>query len=102
MTILPGCSDTLSAVEARRYLIRGRVQGVGFRWFVQKTASSLKMSGYTRNLDDGRVEVYAIGSAEQLNELSGLLWKGPRMSDVRGVEEENVPLQSISGFRIAD
>jgi acylphosphatase len=82
-------------------LVRGRVQGVGFRWFVQKAASSLGVNGYTRNLDDGRVEVYAVGSPEQLNELAGLLWKGPRMSDVRGVDEEEAALEKVSGFRIA-
>jgi acylphosphatase len=77
------------------------VQGVGFRWFVQKSASSLGVNGYTRNLDDGRVEVYAVGSPEQLNELAGLLWKGPGMSDVRGVDEEEAALEKVSGFRIA-
>jgi acylphosphatase len=47
------------------------------------------------------VEVYAVGSPEQLNELAGLLWKGPRMSDVRGVDEEEAALEKVSGFRIA-
>jgi acylphosphatase len=77
------------------------VQGVGFRWFVQKAALECGVSGYTRNLDDGRVEVYAVGSAEQLNELAGRLWKGPRLSDVRGVDEQEAPIEKISGFRIA-
>jgi acylphosphatase len=89
-------------VLAKRYFVRGRVQGVGFRWFVQKTATSIGVRGYTRNLDDGRVEVYAIGEEEQLNELCGLLWKGPRMSEVRGVDEEEAALESASSFRIAD
>jgi acylphosphatase len=77
------------------------VQGVGFRWFVQKSASSLGVDGYTRNLDDGRVEVFAVGTPEQLNELAGLLWKGPRMADVRGVDEEEAALENVSGFRVA-
>ena len=92
---------TPNEAQARRYLVRGRVQGVGFRWFVQKSATSLGVCGYTRNLDDGRVEVYATGEAEQLNELCGLLWKGPRMSDVRGVEEQDAAVEKVSGFRIA-
>jgi acylphosphatase len=100
-TILSSCFATLSAVQARRYFVRGRVQGVGFRWFVQKSATSLGVSGYTRNLDDGRVEVYAAGEEEQLNELCGLLWKGPRMSDVRGVEEQEAAMENVSGFRIS-
>jgi acylphosphatase len=86
---------------ARRYLVSGRVQGVGFRWFVEKVANNLGVRGWTRNLDDGRVEVYAIGSREQLDELSGYLWKGPAMSEVRGVEEGEAALEKLSGFRIA-
>ena len=77
------------------------MQGVGFRWFAQKSATSLGLSGYTRNLDDGSVEVYAVGSDEQLNELCGLLWKGPRMSDVRGVDEQAASIEKVNGFRIA-
>jgi acylphosphatase len=86
--------------QARRYFVRGRVQGVGFRWFVQRNATSLRVSGYARNLDDGRVEVYAVGTAEQLNELSGLLWKGPRASDVRGIEEQEAAVERLAGFRV--
>jgi acylphosphatase len=59
------------------------------------------MSGYARNLDDGRVEVYAVGTPEQLNELCGLLWKGPRSSDVRSVEEQEASIESLSGFHIS-
>ena len=77
------------------------MQGVGFRWFAQKSATSLGLSGYTRNLDDGNVEVYAVGSDEQLNELCGLLWTGPRMSDVRGVDEQAASIEKVNGFRIA-
>lgn len=87
-------------MQARRYFVRGRVQGVGFRWFVQKSAAIVGVSGYTRNLDDGRVEVYALGSDKQLSELSGLLRKGPRMAEVRGVEEETAAIEKVSGFHI--
>lgn len=76
------------------------MQGVGFRWFVQKNATDLNISGYARNLDDGRVEVYALGTPEQLNELNGLLWRGPRSSDVRSVEEQEAGPEDVSGFRI--
>jgi len=85
---------------ARRYLIRGRVQGVGFRYFAQRVAADIGVNGYTRNLDDGRVEVYAIGSSEQLSELSGRLWKGPRLADVRGVEEQESNVQQYDTFHI--
>ena len=53
-------------VIARRYFVRGHVQGVGFRYFVERIAADLKLAGYTRNLDDGRVEVYAVGSPAKL------------------------------------
>lgn len=83
---------------ARKYLVRGRVQGVGYRYFVERAASSLGIAGYVRNLDDGRVEVYAVGLPEQLSELAGLLWKGPRMAIVRGVDEHDAHVQKIEGF----
>ncbi len=71
---------------ARRYFVRGRVQGVGYRYFVEYTANALGVSGFVRNLDDGRVEVYAAGVPEQLTELEAQLWKGPRWAEVRGVD----------------
>ena len=85
---------------AKRYLVRGRVQGVGFRYFVQRAAAELGLTGYARNLDDGRVEVYAAGAAAKLDELAARLWKGPRFSDVRGVDEEEAAPHSYSSFRI--
>lgn len=88
-------------MTARRYLVRGRVQGVGFRWFVQQAAAGLHIKGYVRNLDDGRVEVYAFGTAASLQQLNALLWKGPPFSDVRGVEEIESAVQQYSSFRIA-
>ena len=87
-------------VVAKRYFIRGRVQGVGYRYFAQRAAADLSVTGYTRNLDDGRVEVYAVGTAEQLSELAGRLWKGPRMADVRGVEESDESVQQYESFLI--
>jgi acylphosphatase len=85
---------------AKRYFVRGRVQGVGFRYFVERVAAELKLNGYTRNLDDGRVEVYATGSAANLAELSQRLWQGPRFSDVRGVDEQEAAVQQYASFRI--
>lgn len=83
---------------AKRWFIRGSVQGVGFRYFVQHKATSLGLAGWTRNLDDGRVEVYAIGSADRLNELAAALHIGPRMANVRSVEEREEAVESVSGF----
>lgn len=87
--------------EARRWWVRGRVQGVGFRDFTQKAAMELGLTGYARNLDDGRVEVYAVGPRERLDVLSGKLRHGPRWSDVWGVEEQEAAVQEYKGFRIA-
>ncbi len=85
---------------ARRYFVRGRVQGVGYRWFVERVAAELGLAGYVRNLDDGRVEVYAAGSPAALAELSGMLWKGPRWADVRGVDEQEAAVEKRTGFHI--
>jgi acylphosphatase len=88
------------AIAARRYFIRGRVQGVGYRYFVERAAEELGLTGYTRNLDDGRVEVCAEGSPARLAELAQRLAKGPRFADVRGVEEFEAPVQRFGSFRI--
>ena len=89
-----------AAQAARRWLIHGRVQGVGFRYFVEREARQLGLSGYARNLDDGRVEVYAAGPAEKIAQLAGLLRVGPRWADVRGVEEHEAALEEYDGFDI--
>jgi acylphosphatase len=90
----------VTGVVARRYLVRGRVQGVGYRYFIERAAYEIGVTGYARNLDDGRVEVYAVGAPDRLSELAGFLWKGPRLSNVRGVEELEAPLQKYAGFHI--
>ncbi len=85
---------------AKRYVIQGRVQGVGYRYFAEGVAAEVGVTGYTRNLDDGSVEVYAVGTSDQLSTLSGYLWKGPRGADVRNVQEIDAPVKELSGFRI--
>jgi acylphosphatase len=87
---------------ARQYFVRGRVQGVGYRWFVQKAADELGLSGYVRNLDDGRVEVYAVGTPDRISELAAMLRQGPRWSDVRGVDEQEAALREYASFQIED
>ncbi len=73
--------------QARRFLVSGRVQGVGYRWFAVLAANRLGIHGYARNLADGRVEVYALGPPEQLAALRAELETGPRASRVTGVHE---------------
>lgn len=85
---------------ARKYSVIGRVQGVGFRVFVQRAADSIGVRGWARNCADGSVEVYASGSPEQLSELEGYLWKGPRMSDVRHVNAIEAALERHIDFQI--
>jgi acylphosphatase len=83
---------------AKRWFIDGRVQGVGFRYFVQEKAAKLKLTGWVRNLGDGRVEVYAAGKPEKLSDLAAALHAGPPLSDVRSVEEHEEAVQNISSF----
>ncbi|MBZ5607778.1 MAG: acylphosphatase [Acidobacteriia bacterium] len=89
-----------AAKLARLYRIRGRVQGVGFRYFAEHSAHALGITGWVRNRDDGCVEVYAVGSAEELAEFAGMLWKGPRWAEVRGVEELEAAVERHSGFSV--
>jgi acylphosphatase len=75
------------------------VQGVGFRWFVAKSADDIGLHGWVRNEDDGRVQVYAVGTPDRLKDLAALLYRGPRMAEVRGVEEQEAPVQQLNSFR---
>jgi len=79
---------------ARRYLVSGIVQGVGFRYFIQDEAERLHLSGFVRNLRDGRVEVYAIGSAENLARLRTIIERGPRGAMVQHVAEESADINA--------
>lgn len=68
-------------------MISGRVQGVGYRFFVERWANQLGLPGYVKNLWDGNVEVYAIGDEVTLEEFRRHLSEGPRGAHVTGVEE---------------
>lgn len=72
-------------------IIEGRVQGVGFRYFVQETAANLGLTGWVRNRWDGSVEVTAEGQRQDLNKLLSALYRGPRASYVTGVDPEWMP-----------
>lgn len=87
--------------SARLYRVQGRVQGIGFRWFVERAAGDLGLGGWVRNLPDGDVEVYAVGGDEQLDQLRALLQEGPRGARVLRVDESPAPVRSSSRhFRI--
>jgi acylphosphatase len=87
---------------AKRFYVSGTVQGVGFRFFAERVAARLNVSGYVKNLFDGRVEVYAIGSHTQLDALRSELEHGPRMSRVNRVDEADAELvhEYANGFTI--
>ena len=86
---------------ARRYLVSGRVQGVGFRYFTQDIARQEGLHGSVRNLPDGRVEVIAEGDHETLKRLEAALWRGPSHARVEDVEVESIaPTGRDLGFRV--
>lgn len=86
---------------ARRYLISGRVQGVGYRYFAQSAAEREGVSGWVRNLPDGRVEAVAEGESDAVDRFAGLLRSGPRHSHVDAVEVTAVaPVVDSSDFSI--
>lgn len=85
------------------FLIQGRVQGVGFRWFVHREASELDLRGWVRNTEDGDVEVVASGDPGELSELRASLKRGPRGSRVDRVIEHTLAeseAEELSAFRI--
>jgi acylphosphatase len=84
-----------------KFIVKGTVQGVGYRYFTQHCADSLGIYGYVMNKYNGDVEVYAIGSEEQLSDLKSYLLKGPSMSRVENVIEEPATMDNgIAGFSV--
>lgn len=74
----------------RHYLVKGRVQGVGFRWFVQREAAEIGLRGWVRNTDEGHVEVLAAGDDKDIAELETALRKGSRGSRVDAIAMHDV------------
>ncbi len=77
-------------LHVKHYLVKGRVQGVGFRWFVHREAAEIGLRGWVKNTDDGHVEVVAAGDAEQIAELREALQQGSRGSRVDAVIEHDL------------
>ena len=86
----------------RRFVVSGRVQGVGFRYFVLRRAQGLGLAGWTRNLEDGRVEVRAWGGEDALTKLGQELARGPQSSKVTNVDISEISdaTDQGSGFRV--
>ena len=84
----------------RRYLLSGRVQGVGFRYFTQRTATQLGVVGWVRNCPDGTVEAVAQGSEEALQAFREHLQQGPSWSRVHRIEENEEGPTTFAAFTI--
>ncbi len=87
-----------TAIRAYRWAISGRVQGVGFRWFVLRAAQRLGVRGWARNLWDGGVEVMGQGTLSMLHDFDEELRKGPLLSNVENVEKAEVTSE-VSAFK---
>jgi acylphosphatase len=83
----------------RHFLVKGRVQGVGFRWFVHREADALELRGWVRNTEDGHVEVVAAGEPEALALLTEALRGGSRGSRVDAVIEHDLDEKEAEGLR---
>ena len=88
-------------VQTRCYTVYGRVQGVGFRWFVEREAQSLGLVGWVRNTPEGAVEVLATGPLGQLSYMYEALRRGPRAARVDRVDvAPGQPVAGLKSFRI--
>ena len=86
---------------ARKFIISGFVQGVGFRYFAQRAAARHQVVGYVKNLPDGRVEAYAEGTEKAVTGFMHDLTAGPTYSEVADIEEIVLePTNLYSAFRI--
>jgi acylphosphatase len=84
----------------QRFLVSGKVQGVGFRAAARKQAKRLGVKGYAANLLDGRVEVLASGNSDQLQQLQDWLWQGPALARVENVEQQFCEQQNPTDFAV--
>lgn len=85
---------------ARRAVVRGRVQGVGYRFFALRAARELGLNGWVRNLPDGTVETLAEGDEAAMAQFLARLGHGPLTSRVDGVEVETAEPQGLTSFDI--
>jgi acylphosphatase len=88
-------------IRAKHYLIRGRVQGVGYRYFALEAAERHQIRGYVRNLPGGEVEVHAVGEEIALDLFKQELEQGPRMARITNIAEQDLPVSQLySSFLI--
>ena len=87
-------------VAARQFIVTGRVQGVGYRYFVRKCAVAFALTGYAQNKADGSVAVYASGTPAALDALEAQLRVGPAHAIVKQVEAADAGILCLPGFQI--
>ena len=88
---------------ARRYVVSGKVQGVGFRFFTEDAARREGLMGFVRNLKDGRVEVVVVGENDAISRFERALGGGPPLSTVTDIAiEEQLPVIGLVGFEIRE
>ena len=96
-----GARITIVAEARVRLLVRGRVQGVGFRYAAREAASECGVAGWVRNLADGSVEIVAQGATTAVERMTGWASRGPRHAAVTGVDvDREAPDPALSGFEI--
>jgi len=83
-----------------RYIVSGRVQGVWYRSNTQQKAKSLNLTGWVKNLADGRVELVACGEKEHLNQLNSWLYQGPPLAEVKEVQAEALSFENHIDFQV--
>lgn len=85
---------------SRKFIVHGRVQGVGFRYFVRKISYSLNLKGYVKNLPNGNVEIEIQGDEEDISKFKAYLIKGNGFSRVEDIEEQKNELKNYADFFI--
>jgi len=83
-----------------RLYITGTVQGVFFRTFIKSNAEKYNVKGFTRNLEDGRIEVFLEGDADNVNKMIEICKQGPKHSQIKHVEEKSEKFQGFNTFKI--
>ena len=86
--------------KAVRLYINGTVQGIFFRNFIKENADKNNVRGFTRNLDDGRVEIFLEGNIKDVERVMNICYKGPKHAQIKGVETKEEKFQGLKDFKV--